>query len=394
MAIKKSETQPTRTTPKAIVFLNSLTSSFKTISYARKNPENILSKLGATKTRAVVKKSDLLEDERVKYQAFLDILGLPKMEDLGIVQYDSLNKFTYFSYPIIALKDDKVYLSIGADSQNTKTVYIPLEVSEKGGYTIKDFPVYLTAIQYEDQQDTTPYITFSSDSFKFFISMKVDKNASSEHIENAFRTGDLALYLKEFNSGCIVKFTSMFRPIIEGGLLPANGIFMVLTKGSISRDLWEGKPTVSSGWKIAYIDDTVGNLPILDDKNNPRTLKDASYMYASQASEMTADIVSNDDVDLPIYFVVVTGIHVSKKLNVLPSHSGALRFDYLPIHLQQAFKNQYQRYVDITNGNKTETLVPASGIAANFMAGDDAIPVTVVNEEGIEVNEHGEELPF
>lgn len=379
------------TAPKTVVFLNSLTKSFQTITYARKNPDRILSKVGAEKTKVVVSKETLLAEEFLKYQVFLTHFGCADQDFIGTVIYDKANKFNYFSYPIIGLKDDAAYLSIGADSQLSKAIYLPLEFTDKG-YTIAKNTVRLSFITYEGQENPTAFITTSTDSHKFFISLKIDKDMSEDHIQTAFDTGNLHLYLNSFNQGSICKFTNMFRPIIEQGLMPSKGIFMVLKKGEISRGEYKNKPTVSSSWRVAYIDDSVSTLPMADDKGVIKLLKDASFMYASEAAEMTKDIVANDDLDLAVYFVVVTGEHISGDMRFLPSHSGAMSFEWLPLHHQKDFLSQYQTYMatldnPVSADQAIKNLPQSSSTVANFV--DDTS-----DEDIVTVDANGEELPF
>lgn len=373
-----------------VVFLNTTTSSFQTITYARKHPEDILSVLGADKTKVAVNKLSLLSDELIKYQALLDCFNVSEQQYIGTVTYDKENKFNYFSYPTVGMKDEKAYLNIGADSAKCKAHYVPLVYDN--GYTLAGKKVNLTFIKYENQPDATPYLTVSHPGYKFFITLRLDKDVTEDHVQNAFDTGNLHLYLNPFSQGSICKFTTMFRPILEMGLLPENGIFMVLQRGKITRKVFNSKITASTSWKVGYIHESVANLPMYDDKGKTVTLKEASFMYASEAADMTKDVIQNNDLDQPLYYVVVTGKHISGNMTFLPSHNGALTFEWLPLHLQPLFLSQYQEFM--AKGEKkgldasNTAALPASSVAvASFVDG-------VVDDAKVYVDENGVDIPF
>lgn len=357
----------------AVFFRNSIL-SVQSIDYAFDYPQNLLSQ-DSKGTRCIVTGDTLMDNERVLYEDLCETLGI-EPNNYGTVSYDENNSFTFFSYPMIGLKDGKAVLMVGADvGKDWKAGYLDL-VRDGEAYRLGKAKVSLVSVKTEIA--TIPFIAVKSKAHIFYINLKTDKETTYEHIDHAWDNGEVELYLNPLSKSA-VKFSNMFKLLFDSNAFPDAGILMTWVRGKIKNPP-EGKTwEKTSQWSIETIPPNYAELPVLDMNGNTVNFGDCGTIFVPSSSSATKSLISKGENGIERMYVYVSGKHATGNTHWIPSHTTATQAARLPINVQNTFQSQIKALLmpkseGSTNASEQTVETVATALPSDSGSIDNGIP--------------------
>jgi hypothetical protein len=329
------------------VFFSNSIFSVQSIDYAFDNPSNILSR-DEKGTRCITTPDSLTEKERELYKEFCEAMGVSP-NNYGTVFYDANNAFTFFSYPMMGIKDGKPTLMIGATvGKEYHAGFVPL-VREGETYKLNGLKAVLIGVKTETK--TIPYVAVKTKNYVFHIGLKIDKETEFDHIDHAWDNGELELYLNPL-SKTAVKFSNMFKLLFDSNAFPSTGVLLVLNRGKVKQPP-EGKNwEPNSQWSIEAYPQQLADLPVLDLDGNITELRNCGIIFVPAGSTLTKMLVSSEAVIERVY-VYVTGKHSSGNTHWMPAHTATQKPERLPINVQNTFQSLIKSLLMPKNNGNT-----------------------------------------
>lgn len=192
----------------------------------------------------ILKGSELNENDKARFKALSNFLGLSSIpENLGAVNFKEYRLSFYYG-PQIVKEDDKVFLTLGANSQGQKALKFEIIVDNKEWFLLdsqnekREFTVdkLQESRKIDDTVKTviTPVLIFENGDDFFQIRFKVVDDFAWLKFVNAFKKGDFSKFLEQVDSVRNVSYASISKLFssqfadktfpVAGYVLPVTGV--------------------------------------------------------------------------------------------------------------------------------------------------------------------------